>query len=41
MKSRIMRWKGHVARMGRKRSIYEVFIGNLEGKRPVGKLRHK
>jgi hypothetical protein len=27
--------------MGRKRSIYEVFIGNLEGKRPVGKLRHK
>jgi hypothetical protein len=30
MKSRIMRWVGHVARIGAVRSIYNILVGNLE-----------
>ena len=32
IKSRIMRWAGHVARMGEKRSVYRVLVGNLRGR---------
>jgi hypothetical protein len=35
IKSRRMRWAGHVARMGEGRSVYRVLVGRLEGKRPV------
>jgi hypothetical protein len=28
-----MRWEGHVARMGRKRNSYRLFVGKPEGKR--------
>jgi hypothetical protein len=41
IKSRRMRWAGHVARMGEKRSAYEILVGKLEGKRPLGRPRHR
>jgi hypothetical protein len=41
IKSRRMRWAGHVARMGEGRGIYRVLIGRPEGKRPVGRPRRR
>jgi hypothetical protein len=35
IKSRRMRWKEHVARMGRKRKAYRILVGKREGKRPL------
>jgi hypothetical protein len=40
IKSRRMRWTGHVARMGEERGVYRVLVGKPEGKRPVGRPRH-
>jgi hypothetical protein len=37
IKSRRMRWTGHVARMREERSVYKVLVGNPEGKRPLGR----
>jgi hypothetical protein len=37
IKSRRMRWAGHVARMGEKRNAYRLLVGKPEGKRPVGR----
>ena len=37
IKSRIMRWTGHVARMGKRRVLYRVFLGKVEGKRQLGR----
>jgi hypothetical protein len=39
IKSRRMRWAGHVARMGKKRNVYRLLVGNPEGKRPFGSPR--
>ena len=36
IKSRIMRWAGHVALMGEERGVYRVLVGNPEGQRPLG-----
>jgi len=36
-----MRKVGHVARMGDKRGVYRVLIGKPEGKRPLGRPRHR
>ena len=36
-----MRWAGHVARMGEKRGVYRVLVGKPEGKRPLGRPRHR
>jgi hypothetical protein len=41
IKSRRMRWVGHVARMGEKRNVYRLLVGNTEGKRPVGRPRRR
>jgi hypothetical protein len=41
IKSRWMRWAGHVARMGEERKLYKVLVGKPEGKRPLGRPRHK
>jgi hypothetical protein len=41
IKSRRMRWTGHVAQMGEKRNVYTVLVGKPEGKRPLGRLRRK
>jgi hypothetical protein len=37
IKSRRMRWAGHVARMGDKKSAYRLLVGKPEGKRPLGR----
>ena len=39
VKSRRMRWAGHVARMGEERGVHRVLVGKLEGKRPQGRPR--
>ena len=39
IKSRRMRWVGHVARMGG-RGVYRVLVGKPEGRRPVGRPRY-
>jgi hypothetical protein len=41
IKSRRMRWEGHVARMREKRNTSRILMGNPEGKRPLGRLRRK
>jgi hypothetical protein len=39
IKSRGMRWAGHVARIGEKRNAYRILVGNPEGNRPLGRPR--
>jgi len=41
IKSRRMRWAGHVARMGERRGFYRVLVGESEGKRPFGRPRRR
>jgi hypothetical protein len=41
IKLRRMRWAGHVARMGEGRKVFKVLVGNPEGKRPLGRSRHR
>jgi hypothetical protein len=41
IKSRRMKWAGHVARMGEKRNAYRLLVGNSEGKRPLGRPRRR
>jgi hypothetical protein len=41
IKSRSMRWAGHVARMGDGRGVYRVLVGRPEGKRPLGRPRRR
>jgi hypothetical protein len=41
IKSRRMRWVGHVARLGRGRGVYRVLVGRPEGKRPLGRPRRR
>jgi hypothetical protein len=39
IKSRRMRWAGHVSRMGEGRGVYRILVGRPEGKRPLGRPR--
>jgi hypothetical protein len=39
IKSRRMRWAGHVARMEEKRIAYRLLVGKPEGEIPLGKPR--
>ena len=41
IKSRRMRWAGHVARMGEGRDVYRILMGKPEGKRPLGRPRRR
>jgi hypothetical protein len=41
IKSRRMRWTGHVARMGEKRNVYRILVGKPEGKRQLGRPRRR
>jgi hypothetical protein len=41
IKSRRIRWAGHVARMGAKRNAYRILVGNPEGKRPLRRPRRR
>jgi hypothetical protein len=41
IKSRRIRWVRHVARMGEKRNMCRLLVGKPEGKRPLGRPRHR
>jgi hypothetical protein len=41
IKSKRMRWAGHLARMGEKRNANRLLVGKPEGKRPLEKPRHR
>jgi hypothetical protein len=41
IKSRRMRWAGHVARRGEGRNVYRVLVGKPEGKRPLERSRRR
>jgi hypothetical protein len=41
VKSRRMRWEGHVARMGEERGVHRLLVGKPEGKKPLRRPRHR
>jgi hypothetical protein len=41
IKSRKMRWAGHVARIGENRNGYKLLTGKPEGKKPLGRPRRR
>jgi hypothetical protein len=41
IKSRRMRWAEQVACMGEGRGVYRVLVGKPEGRRPLGRPRHR
>jgi len=41
IKSRRMRWAGHVPHMGEERGVYRVLVGKPEGRRPLGRPRRR
>ena len=41
IKSRRLRWAGHVARMGEGRSAFKILTGKPTGKRPLGRILKK
>jgi hypothetical protein len=41
VKSRRMRWAGHVARRGEESGVHRVLVGKPEGKRPLGRPRRR
>jgi hypothetical protein len=41
IKSRRLRQAGHVARMGERRGAYRALVGKPEGRRPLGRPRHR
>ena len=41
IKSKIMRWAGHVALMWNGKGVYRVLVGKPEEKRPLGRPRRR
>ena len=41
IKSRRIKWMGHVARIGKKRGVYKILVGKPEGMRPLGRPRRR
>ena len=41
IKSRRLKWTGHVARIGERRGAYRVLVRKPERRRPLGKLRRR
>jgi hypothetical protein len=41
IKSRWMKWAGHVARIGEERGVYRFLVGRPEDKRPLGRPRRR
>jgi len=41
IKSRRMRWAGHVSRRGEERGVYRVLVGKPDGRRPLGRPRRR
>jgi hypothetical protein len=39
IKSKRLRWAGHVARMGKRTGVYRELVGKYEGKRPLRRPR--
>jgi len=36
-----MKWAGHIALMGERTGVYRALVGKSEGKRPLGRSRHR
>jgi hypothetical protein len=41
IKSRTMRWAGHIARIGKQRNAYRLLVGKPEGRRPLRRPRRR
>jgi hypothetical protein len=41
IKSKRMRWEGHIARMVKMRNSYKILVGKPEGKRPLGRPKRR
>jgi hypothetical protein len=41
IKARRIRWAGHVGRMGEVSGAYNILVGWTEGRRPLGRPRHR
>jgi len=41
IKSRRMKWAGHVVRMGEEMEVYRVLVDKPEGRRPLGRPRRR
>jgi hypothetical protein len=41
IKSKRMKWAGHVARMGERKGIYKILVGKPKGRRPLGTPSHR
>jgi hypothetical protein len=41
IKARRLRWAGHVAHVGEMRNAYKTLVGKREGKKPLGRPRHR
>jgi hypothetical protein len=41
IKSRRMKWEGHVTSMDEKRNAYSIFVGKPERKKPLGRPRYR
>ena len=41
IKLRNMKWAGHVARMLKRRGVYRILVGKPEGKKSLGRHRHR
>ena len=41
IKSRRMRWAGHVVRIGEEREVNRVLVGKQKGRRPLGRPRRR
>jgi len=41
IKSRRMRWAGHVVRKGKMRNVYKILVGKPEGKGPLRRSRSR
>jgi len=41
IKSRRMKWAGHLAHVGEERAVYRVLVGKPEGRRPLGRPRRR
>jgi hypothetical protein len=41
VKLRLIRWAGHVARMGEDTGVHRVLVGKPMGKRPLGRPRRR
>ena len=41
IRSRIMKWEEHVTRVGERRGVYRVLVGNAEERTPLGRPGHR